>query len=76
MFLRKRWQRVAAVAALAALPSGYCFGLSGFVSTLPALAGGLMGFRAVSVSAANTQMTIACSSKGNVVWGKQNAAAG
>lgn len=68
-------QRAAAVTAVAALPSGYCFGLNLFVSTLLAWPAGLIEFLIVSVSAANTRMKMVYSSKWDIVWEKLNAAA-
>lgn len=68
-------QCAAAVTTPAALPSGYCFGLNGFVSTLLAWPAGLIEFLIMSVSAANTRAKITYSSKRDTVWGKLNAAA-
>lgn len=69
-------QRCAAAATTpAALPSGYCFGLNGFVSTLLAWPAGLIEFLIMSVSAADTRVKITYSSKRDTVWEKLNAAA-
>lgn len=68
-------QCAAALTSLAALPLGYCFGLSRSTSTLLAWPASLIEFLIMSVSAANTWMKITYSSKWDIEWERLNTAA-